>query len=275
MNTFDDLVGGGSPASAAAFGALAGTAGLPRDLRSAGAVVASVKQGRDLRDLSTRLGIPVNEGDPLVVGGWTYHQDAGLEIHVVGPLQERVDEFQKEWDKVLVEKGWDQQPDAAAIASYADRSAYNLASIVCVAEFEGRTMLLTGDARGDHVIEGLRKSFFLTGRSVHFDVLKLPHHGSDRNVTTEFFEMVTADHYVVSGDGKHGNPEMATLSMIRNARGGADYDVHCTYRGGRDHLEEKLDEFLRGLPARERRRYRFRAEDEPSLKVDLLDPLAH
>lgn len=49
---------------------------------------------------------------------------------------------------------------------------------------------------------------------MHFDILKVPHHGSDRNVTREFFENVTADQYIISADGKHGNPDYATLAWI-------------------------------------------------------------
>ena len=51
------------------------------------------------------------------------------------------------------------------------------------------------------------------------DILKVPHHGSDNNMETGFFEKVTADHYVFSGDGEHGNPERATLEMLLDARG--------------------------------------------------------
>jgi hypothetical protein len=40
------------------------------------------------------------------------------------------------------------------------------------------------------------------------------HHGSDRNVTRRFFRRVTADHYVCSADGLHGNPDLATLIWI-------------------------------------------------------------
>lgn len=273
QNTFDDIVGP-SPASAAAFNVLRGTAGLPEESRSAGAVVAGVGQGRILRDMSARLGIEVNDGDALIVGGWIYAMDGGLELTVVGPMQDEVDEFQEKWDKELKRKRWDVAPDAAAIASFTDRSAFNLASIVCVADYQGRSMLLTGDARGDHVMDGLRTCGRLTGRSVHFDVLKVPHHGSDRNVTTEFFRTVTADHYVISGDGKHHNPDMPTLAMIQEARAGKDFQVHCTYRAGKDGLKQRFDGFLRALPAAERRKYVFRPSSRLSVKIDLLAPLA-
>lgn len=83
-----------------------------------------------------------------------------------------------------------------------------------------RTMLLTGDARGDMILEWLEESGLLAadGR-FHFNLLKLPHHGSDRNVTPEFFARVTTDHYVISGDGEYGNPEPRTLEMLFAARG--------------------------------------------------------
>ena len=45
-------------------------------------------------------------------------------------------------------------------------------------------------------------------------MLKLPHHGSDRNVTKTFFRKVTADHYLACANGKDGNPDFSTLSWI-------------------------------------------------------------
>ena len=85
-------------------------------------------------------------------------------------------------------------------------------------EQAGKRLLLTGDARGDDIVEGLREAALLDNGSIHLDLLKLPHHGSDRNVETEFFRQVRADHYVISGNGKHDNPEIATLEMISLAR---------------------------------------------------------
>ena len=46
-------------------------------------------------------------------------------------------------------------------------------------------MLLTGDVRGDHVVSGLQRANLLPGGKAHVDILKIPHHGSDRTVDTE------------------------------------------------------------------------------------------
>lgn len=62
------------------------------------------------------------------------------------------------------------------------------------------------------------------------------HGGEKRNVTPDFFERVLAKHYVVSGDGKHGNPDPAMFEMLFSARPALDYTVHMTY--GPDELSE-------------------------------------
>jgi beta-lactamase superfamily II metal-dependent hydrolase len=116
----------------------------------------------------------------------------------------------------------------------------NLASIVLVVAGGRKRVLLTGDARGDHIMRGLEDAGVLTGATAHFDVLKLPHHGSDRNVTVDFFRRLPADHYIVSGNGEHGNPELATLRMLAEARGAAPYTVHFTYRDGEHELAQKI-----------------------------------
>ena len=56
----------------------------------------------------------------------------------------------------------------------------------------------------------------------------MPHHGSSRNVDEAFFARVTADHYVFSADGRHGNPDPQTLRMLAAARGTDEYTLHFT-----------------------------------------------
>jgi beta-lactamase superfamily II metal-dependent hydrolase len=52
---------------------------------------------------------------------------------------------------------------------------------------------------------------------MHVDVLKVPHHGSDRNVTKTFFKTLTSDIYIISADGKYRNPDFSTLKWIIEA----------------------------------------------------------
>ena len=130
-------------------------------------------------------------------------------------------------------------------------------------------MLLTGDARGDDILAGLAGARLLKNGRCHVDLLKIPHHGSDRNVSTEFFQQVTADHYVISADGQHGNPDIAMLQMLSQARQADDgFTVHLT------NPEPRLQTFF----AAERSRGRsysvvFRKPEQRSMTVDLGDAL--
>ncbi len=156
----------------------------------------------------------------------------GVDLTIVGPLQAEIVALQAAFDDYIKKNNL--QTAEAALAAYADKSIPNLSSIVCIIEVGNRSMLLTGDARGDYIISGLKKAKRLgRGRSskVHFDILKVPHHGSDRNVAPSFFTSIQADTYVFSGDGKHGNPERDTIDWLIASRNKSDtYDLVFTYK---------------------------------------------
>jgi beta-lactamase superfamily II metal-dependent hydrolase len=263
FNAFDDIVGNVEVAAFTTPGA------APAGLAGGEALIASVGQGRTLRDRANKLGLRVNKGAKLLTSGATVPMGDGLTFQILGPGKRRLQEFQEAWDKEVKKNGWDQQGDAASIAAFLDTSPWNLASTIVLAKHGSRTMLLTGDARGDDILEGLEEANLLTGASMKVNLLKVPHHGSDRNVSTEFFRRVRADHYVISGDGEHKNPDMATLEMILDARGSSDFQVHLTYREGIKGHKERLEEFLAGLKKSARDKFQFRENGKLSLSVDL------
>ncbi len=103
-----------------------------------------------------------------------------------------------------------------------DESVVNLASIVLMLELDDRTLFLPGDSRADLLLPALAQAGYLLDaeQPLEVDVLVLPHHGSDRNVSLKFFETVRARHYVALGNGQHDNPEPATFRMLFAARRG-------------------------------------------------------
>ena len=189
-------------------------------------IAASYGQGRAVRDESAALGLSGNQPfeSPLVCGAAA--DLSGLAVTVVAPDQAALDALAKKWRAAQRKAA----PGVLA-ASYADRSIPNLSSIVVHLEHRGRTALLTGDARGDRIIEGLSESGLLAaGGVLHVDLLKLPHHGSNKNMEPEFFERVTADHYVISADGiKHHHPSEETLDALVESRSPSDeFTIHLT-----------------------------------------------
>lgn len=275
-NSFEDVVGGEGPAGVpAAVSALARTPSVDsaRLSEPARLVAASIAQGRSLRDAANALELDVNRPfDGPVTAPATVDWGDGLELVVVGPDKQRLEDLHEAWERDVKRR----EPDEATVAAYLDSSVYNLSSIVVLARAEDRAMLLTGDARGDDILAGLGAAGLLERPPLRVDVLKLPHHGSDRNVETDFFRSIVADHYVVSADGKHHNPEIATLQMISESRDDDDFVLHLTHQDGEHGLGEKL----RTFEAEERRRgrtYEIRYPEgttTPSLTIDLLEPLA-
>lgn len=248
-NSFDDLLSTKPDELTSGFGTASILAGADANLfagvevgdseeeAAAQAVLASVPQGRTLRDDAADLGWKPNhkfKGKLILTAPEVAPVDLnGVSITVAGPMQKELQALQDLHDQWLRRrKSEGTRPTASAmLAAFVDKSVPNLSSIVLLAECGGKTMLLTGDARGDKIIKGLEMAGKLAeGETLHVDILKVPHHGSDNNMETSFFERVTADHYVFSGNGDHGNPERATLQMLLDARGvDDDYTIHLTY----------------------------------------------
>ncbi|MEM6109976.1 hypothetical protein AAHS21_27660 [Mycobacterium sp. 050272] len=250
-NTFDKIIGNDAAelkkATSNGYGTASLTGDIPVDLvpddakvdadtfNDALMVLAGIEQGIDLAGNAEVLQIQVNDGEGgLIVakdGGTAMDMGDGLTLNVIGPMLPEVQALQEAHRKWLEEQKKHPKPPAAALAAYVDKSVPNLSSIVLLAEFGGKTILFTGDARGDKILEGMK--LVGLGDSLHVDVLKGQHHGSENNYTQDYFEQITADRYVFSGNGQHGNPERATLDMLRKARNVVrpeeDYKIYLTY----------------------------------------------
>lgn len=258
-NSFDSILGNGletlGAAMRSAVKAVDTNAPLPliftgngEQGRDTAALVATIDEGIDLRKNAKRLALQVNAPFPGLVmapkqGKKVVNMGNGLKFTVVGPDEERLEALRVKWDQTVEriknaenkEEAESLAADFANPASNSDPSPTNLSSIVVLAEADmgggvTKRMLLTGDARGDFIYDGLERAGLLTGGKLHVDLIKVQHHGSDRNVTKGFFGKVTADHYVMSGDGiTHGNPDIKTLEMLSAARGQDAYTVYLTY----------------------------------------------
>ena len=245
-NSFDDIIGNNPKELTAAVSASYGAASLsgetdPDALKGldpdVAKVLSSVDQGFRLRDDTRGLKLRINPqfGGKLVLAkakGKKIDMGKGLSFTVVGPMNPEVVALQKAHDDFLKKAAAKGKKTEAALAAFTDTSVPNLSSLVVLAESGKKRILLTGDARGDKLLQGLELVGLLKkdGKStMHVDVLKCPHHGSSRNVDPIFFQRITADHYVFSGNGEHGNPDRETLEMLLDERGDEDYTVHLTY----------------------------------------------
>lgn len=276
-NGFHEIVGGGDLSGIKAAAADASLAAANDDLGAIAAkfgvgtvagqlVLASVNQGVELLANIESLGLPLNE--PMGAKRIQAPQSIvfeGATVTFLGPLQERLDALKQKWADAVSDG------DTARLVGLfredLDDSVPNLSSISMLVEIGERKLLLTGDARGDDIVAGWKASGRDTGVPFPIDILKLPHHGSDRNITAALFELFPANHYVISADGKHSNPDVGTIRAMAKTLGNRKYTVHLTNRTA--DMKKALDalEQERTKPGR-RFKVRFRG-NEPSLKIEL------
>jgi ribonuclease BN (tRNA processing enzyme) len=276
-NSFDDILDNDdlSVASAASVLSPAAIGGLlphPGSL-----LLTSVPEGRDLRNLANffKLG-----GNPPFKGLLRTSLKPvkldNLKLTVVAPGTNELQALQKEWNeevKKILETEKAEKAHAKA-AAFIDRAVANLSSIVVLAEADGKKILLTGDGRGDHTLRGLEETGLVKkGGTIELDILKMPHHGSVRDVAPEYFERIRARHYVISADGKYENPDIATLEMISKARPDDGFTIHFTYAADQFNVKEigkKVGAFFEKEKAAGRKyNVEARKPDDLSLRLKL------
>lgn len=195
----------------------------------------------------------------------TVRLPGGLALTVLGPTATRLADLRQTWQdevEIALERGGltevspgldsrggrtveaygSSQPPAlenrvdlqllAEAPSRADTSKTNASSIVLLVEWEGRRVLLTGDALSGDLTQALAR---LGGREpVRLDLLKVPHHGSQQNLTRDLVEAVSCPHWLFSTDGtifRHPDaPAVArVLNWGRQARPILSFNVPSTY----------------------------------------------
>ena len=214
------------------------------------AIAASIPESIKLssRISGAQLKIPLNKefGGKLAMvrGPKTRIQVNGKkspEISVLGPFKDDLEKFKEKWNKWLKDKknqanltrtrDWrDREADRLDVSSMIGLDAEelgnrtkvteeNLASLMLLVRHRNKSVLLTGDGHYTDIIRGLEHNGFIKkGEKLHVDILKVPHHGSEHNLAPEFARQVTANHYVICGNGRHENPDLAVLDAIMESR---------------------------------------------------------
>jgi len=180
-------------------------------------IMKGFQQATDLTSLANSLKIPINpEFDKLVQveGIPKLIELKNISIHILGPSKKNLEKLREEWKDWLDNKKLNQNHEFGLL-QIIDKSIPNLSSIMLMMKAKNRKILFTGDGSGDDVIKVLSSdTMFDKQGKFHVDVLKVPHHGSDRNVSQEFFNKVIADYYVISANGRDDNPSIDTLKWI-------------------------------------------------------------
>jgi beta-lactamase superfamily II metal-dependent hydrolase len=210
----------------------------------------SIRQGDDLTHLARELEIPINPHfSPHQVICLEDIQEPvkldNLSLTIIGPTRKNMERLRKQWVEWLNKRRKALQIknplEASRVVRALDRSIPNLSSIMFLAESDGKKILFTGDGRSDHILEGLKQANLLEpdGR-LQVDIFKVPHHGSARNVTKKLFKRVTAGQYIISANGKHGNPDLKTLQMIAETAKEQNRQVEIVFTNETESIQNLL-----------------------------------
>jgi len=118
----------------------------------------------------------------------------------------------------------------AASPFHGDTSKPNGSSIAFLLEFEGKRALFAGDAHVDLLIESLGPLAKRENGKVRIDALKVSHHGSKSNVSTELLNLLDCKRFLISTDGSHfRHPDREAVARIVSTCGG-DAELFFNYR---------------------------------------------
>jgi beta-lactamase superfamily II metal-dependent hydrolase len=96
-----------------------------------------------------------------------------------------------------------------------DTSATNMTSIAFLFEYDNTRILFTGDGDVPQLIASLKPLADSESGRVRIDAMKVPHHGSHRNVSRELLEIIDCRRYLISTNGaRHHHPDDIAMARI-------------------------------------------------------------
>ena len=141
-----------------------------------------------------------------------------VKVSAVLPDAFRLERFEEKWEKYSPRK---EGLEHISTKKPSDQSKTNGASIVLLVEGYGWRMLFTGDTFAVNLCDMVKEQEE-KGENVHYDLVKLPHHGSSANISRDMLNKLNCKRFVISADGveRHSQrrPDQETVDYL-NAYG--------------------------------------------------------
>jgi beta-lactamase superfamily II metal-dependent hydrolase len=188
--------------------------------------------------------------------------EGGMTLTLLSPTHKQLEKLRKEWNKVIVEMGLDSDKEEKVLkllqesrlkieddvlgeedklidvkklaesVSKLDDSEPNGSSIAVLAEYQGKSCLLTGDAFAPVVQSAVERLLEdeEEGARLKLNVCKLAHHGSRRNVTNDLLKLLDCKHYLFSTNGaRFKHPDREGVARVIQS-GGKDTSLYFNYK---------------------------------------------
>lgn len=222
--------------------------------------------GEIMSTFLTKLGWPWNagfDGGPVMVPGEgpppQKRLRGGLRLTVLSPFERQLSRLRTSWRSVVQAAGLDPHDperwarllekiarkglkssllgarlDVNALARsgfQSDTAVANGSTIALLAEFEGKSCLISGDAFAPVLVEGIGRLLHARGQSrLSVDAFKVPHHGSRFNVSNDLLKSVVSPEYLFSTSGAiFGHPDDEAIGRVLATAAGSTRTLHFNY----------------------------------------------
>jgi beta-lactamase superfamily II metal-dependent hydrolase len=222
--------------------------------------------GEIMSTFLSRLGWPWNagfDGGPVMVPREgpppQKRLRGGLRLTVLSPFERQLSRLRTSWRSVVQAAGLDPldperwarllekiaqkglrssllgaRLDVNALARsvfQSDTAVANGSTIALLAEFEGKSCLISGDAFAPVLVEGIGRLLHARGQSrLSVDAFKVPHHGSRFNVSNDLLKSVVSPEYLFSTSGAiFGHPDDEAIGRVLATAARSTRTLHFNY----------------------------------------------
>lgn len=246
------------------------------------------RQGEIFSTLIRDNELPWNEwsdGEAIMLKGNslpTHRLPGGMKLTLLSPTRDRLERLAVTWQKELKKHGFipgsrtqyrqflgGTRPTKGNIDKLAearfkgDPSRANGSSIGFLAEYDGKSALLVGDAHAPVLLESIEKLVADRGNTrLKVDAFKLAHHASQNNLSKELVQLLDCRKWLVSTNGnKFKHPDAEALARVVKYAGGKPR-FYFNYR-------TRFNEFWDRADVREKYGYSatFPPDDTPGIVV--------
>lgn len=148
----------------------------------------------------------------------------GMLFTILSPNKSKLEALLKKWKKEKPDYKTSGKEDDYHLSIKAhiaqdkfkeDKTAHNGSSIAFMISYNNKNWLFLADAHPSVIIASLKELGYSKDKPLLADLVKISHHGSKLNSNRELLQMVRANSYVVSTNGKkHNHPNKQMLSRL-------------------------------------------------------------
>lgn len=185
---------------------------------------SSISQGVDFESLISGKGIWHQE---LIIAGQTI-TEFGIKFTILSPTENKLEKLLTVWKRKVPEslnssdKGDYHKKFNTLLVDdkfKEDTSPSNGSSIAFIFEYNGKRLLMLGDAHNSVIVESLKNLGYSAENPIKINYVKLAHHGSKKNTSEALLNMIDCNNFIFSSNTEiHRLPNKTTIARLAKVK---------------------------------------------------------